>query len=134
MGGVFKINRTLPYNLKTHSEFSSTVSKAVRYETVFIFGSKSLGFSSRIDRRMFLFGSFLNLKSGNRNQIVHVGYAKLVCYMLFFCKYAHIYTYAQSLDISNNNSDYFSLTRHFIHTDDFVLVSLWYLYKTINFY
>ena len=33
MGEVFKINRTLPYNLRTHNEFSSRVPKTVNYET-----------------------------------------------------------------------------------------------------
>ena len=33
MGEVFKINRTLPYNLRTHNEFSSGVPKTVKYGT-----------------------------------------------------------------------------------------------------
>ena len=33
MGDVFKINRTLPYNLRTHNEFSSRVPKTVKYGT-----------------------------------------------------------------------------------------------------
>ena len=34
-------------------------------------------------------------KSGNGNQIVHVGYAKLFCNMLVFFKCAHVYTSIQ---------------------------------------
>ena len=30
---VFKINRTVPYNLRKHNYFSSTVHKTVKYET-----------------------------------------------------------------------------------------------------
>ena len=33
MGEVFKINRTLPYNLRTHNEFSNRVPKTVKYGT-----------------------------------------------------------------------------------------------------
>ena len=33
MGRVFKINRTLPYNLKTHNQFSSRVPETVKYGT-----------------------------------------------------------------------------------------------------
>ena len=33
MGEVFKINRTFPYNLRTQNDFSSRVSKTVKYET-----------------------------------------------------------------------------------------------------
>ena len=59
MGEVFKINRTLPYNLKTQNHFSGRVPKTVKYgkETIF-FSSKSMGFSLRENERMFLFGNF----------------------------------------------------------------------------
>ena len=33
MGKVFKINRTFPYNLRTHSEFFGRVPKTVKYGT-----------------------------------------------------------------------------------------------------
>ena len=33
MGEVFKINRTLPYNLRTQNDFSSRVPKTVKYGT-----------------------------------------------------------------------------------------------------
>ena len=33
LGEIFKINRTLLYNLKTHNEFSSRVPKTVKYGT-----------------------------------------------------------------------------------------------------
>ena len=33
MGKVFKINRTLPYNLRTQNDFSSRVPKTVKYGT-----------------------------------------------------------------------------------------------------
>ena len=61
MGEVFKINRNLPYNLRTHNDFCSRVCKTVKYGTeTIVFSSKTLGFSPRKDKRMFLFG---NLKS-----------------------------------------------------------------------
>ena len=60
MGEVFKINRTLPYTLRTHNKFSIRVPKTVKYgtKTISFFSSKSLGFSPRKDKRIFLFGSF----------------------------------------------------------------------------
>ena len=39
-----------------------------------------------------------------------------------------------ALYICNDNSDYFSLSRHFIHADDSVSVMLQCLHKTITFY
>ena len=33
MGEIFKINRTLPYNLRTQNDFSSRVPKTVKYGT-----------------------------------------------------------------------------------------------------
>ena len=41
---VFKINRTLPHNLRTHNEFSSIVPKTVKYRTETI---SWLGFSPK---------------------------------------------------------------------------------------
>ena len=60
MGEVFKINRTLIYNLRTLNDFSSIVPKTVKYgtETISFFSSKSLGFNPWKNRKMFLFGSF----------------------------------------------------------------------------
>ena len=59
LGEVFKISRTLSYNLITHNEFSKRVPNTVKYgiETIF-FSSKKLGSSRRKNERMFLFGSF----------------------------------------------------------------------------
>ena len=37
MGEVFKINRTLPYNLRTRNEFFNRVPRIVKYETGTIF-------------------------------------------------------------------------------------------------
>ena len=58
--------------------------------------------------------------------------------MLGFFKYAHTYTSTQmhilSLHICIDNIDYFSLSIHFIHTDDSVSVTLQCLHKTITFY
>ena len=61
MGDVFKITRTLPYNLRTHNEFSSRVPKTVKHGTEmlsFLDPKESLGFSPMENKRMFLFGSF----------------------------------------------------------------------------
>ena len=33
MGGIFKINRNLPYNIRTHNEFSNRVPKTVEHGT-----------------------------------------------------------------------------------------------------
>ena len=41
------------------------------------FSYKSLGFSLRKDNDVIPFKLLLNLKSGNGNQIVHVGYANM---------------------------------------------------------
>ena len=57
MEKVFKINRTLPYNLRTHNEFSSRVPKIIKYENRNNF-FLALGFNPRKDKRMLLFGSF----------------------------------------------------------------------------
>ena len=40
MGEVFKINRTFPYNLRTQNDFSSRVSKTVKY------GTETISFSA----------------------------------------------------------------------------------------
>ena len=54
MGEVFKINRTLPYNLRIHNGFSSVVPKTVEYgpEKIFFFSSKSQDFSPRTDKKI----------------------------------------------------------------------------------
>ena len=44
--------------------------------------------------------------------------------------YFNTNAHSLSLYICNDNSDYFSLSRHFIHTDDSVSVMLQYLHKT----
>ena len=58
--------------------------------------------------------------------------------MLVFFKYAQIYTsiqmYILYVHIYNNNSHYFSLSKHFIHIDDSVSVLLRYLKKTETSY
>ena len=60
IGGVFKINRTVPYNLRTQNDFSSRVPKTVKYgtETISFLAPKVWTLSPRKTERMFLFGSF----------------------------------------------------------------------------
>ena len=91
MGEVFKINRTLSYNLRKHNEFSSRVPKTVKYETetIYFLAPKVWALVPGKIRYVLLW-KLLNLKSGNGNQIVHVGYAKLICKLLDFLKYAQI--------------------------------------------
>ena len=43
-------------------------------------------------------------------------------------------TFSINIYIHNYNSHYFSLSRHFIHINDSVSLSMWYLQKTITFY
>ena len=79
----------------------------------------------------------LNLRSENGNQIVYVGYAKLICNMLVFFKYAHIYTSIQMHILSLYIYVTIIVTISHcqdIHADDSVSVTLRYLHKTITFY
>ena len=96
MGEVFKINRTLPDNLRIHNEFSSRVPKTVKYgtETISFLAPKVWALVPGIVK-VCSFWKLLNLKSGNGNQIVYVGYAKLICNMLVFFKYEQMYSLIQ---------------------------------------
>ena len=59
MEEVFKINRTLPYNLRTQNNFSSRVPKTVKYGTETIsFLAPKVWACPRKTERMFLFRSF----------------------------------------------------------------------------
>ena len=79
MGEVFKINRTLSYNFRKRSEFSSRVPKTVKYgiEIIYFLAPKVWAVVPEKIRNVLLW-KLLNLKSGNGNQIFHVGYAKLL--------------------------------------------------------
>ena len=92
MGEVFKINRTLPYNLRTQNDFSSRVLKIGNYgtETISFLAPKVWALVPEKLKECSCLEAFLNLKSENGNQIVHVGHAKLTCKMLGFFKYAQI--------------------------------------------
>ena len=137
MGEVFKINRTLPYNLRTQNHFSSRVPKTVKCgtKTIYFLAPKVWAFVPEKRKECSCLEAFKS-KLGNGNRIVHVGYAKLTCNTLGFFKYVHNYTSIQmhilSLYICNDNSDCFLLSRYFIHTDDAVSLTLQYLHKNHN--
>ena len=66
MGEVFKINRTLPYNLRIHNGFSSVVPKTVEYgtEKFCFFSSKSQDFSPRKDKKLSCLEVFKSRDAG----------------------------------------------------------------------
>ena len=59
MEEVFKINRILQYNLRTHNDYSSRVPKTVKYgtETISFLAPKFWALVSE-NKRMFLFANF----------------------------------------------------------------------------
>ena len=82
-GKVFKINRTLPYNLRTHNNFYSRVPKTVKHERKTISLTHTNYREMERQKNIFVW-KLLILKSGYRNQIIHVGYAKPIGFLVGF--------------------------------------------------